>query len=300
MLGSKRLSLIGLDIQAEELNLLHMKKMQQGWKIENFATAKLPAQAMMDGKIIESDCVTSCLKKLVKETGTRGLAAAIALPTSQVISRQISLPDYHDEQMVEAEIHSHLNQYLPGITEEISFDYHLENAQQALLMAAKQDIVSSYVDVVNGSGLLLKIVDVDWCALARVIHFLIGLENKTVGVIDIAENNVRFDIFQNAKRVFTQPIVIDLQCQDVQYTLLKAIFQPVYAAQMSTLVLIGRAMPSQIIHDVLLQQSNLQIVTLDLKSNVKFSKTIIPEHCVKALQRSPISLGLALRDRPLW
>lgn len=172
----KRRTLVGLDIRADELVLTCLRPLRVGWQVQGIASAALPSGIIIEGNIVQVEPLVTILKKLVLETRALGLKAAIALPDSAVIERHISFPRLLKEEEYEAEIHMHLHQYLEGVTEEMYFDYFLEKknteSHQAILIAAKRDLVNRYLDVSNQSGLIVKIVDVEKYALARVIHFL--------------------------------------------------------------------------------------------------------------------------------
>lgn len=310
LLKNKKSSLIGLDIQANEIILTHLRQSKRVLHVEKGAGITLPSGVIVDGKIMDVDCLASIIKTLVTESGAAGCAAAIALSSHLVISRQISLPHACQEE-VEAEIYANLNQYFPGVTDEVYLDYFVHgkdmHAQHALLIAAKKDVVDAYIEAVNRSGLTVKVVEVDWCALLRALGWVVELKDKTLCVLDVSEEGVHLQIFQNLSRIFTQKICLSLYAEDFLKKLgefvgqafqkCNAVFRDI---NIEKLYLIGQALSSRDLQGYLGGLSGCQIEYPNLLSQLQVSSNVNSLDFSRLSPRSWVSVGLALRSCPQW
>ena len=205
-------SLIGLDIQEDEITLLQVKKHKQYPCIEGISAIALPNGVIKEGKILMFEQLVASLSQLRKQAQVTGKNTAIALPQYCVLSKQIQLSRM-PEQEIEIEIQTRLPEYFPGITEEVCFDYIFQR-DDILLVAAKYHVLKEYVDAVTQAGFRVKIVDVAEYALMRALNYYVALKNKTLGLLIVKLDCVQCIVFQDESIVFSQsfPCVIANDC----------------------------------------------------------------------------------------
>jgi type IV pilus assembly protein PilM len=202
-------SLVGLDINPDEIRLLQLNHHQGQWSVENVASIELPAQAIVDGHIKQFDLVQEGLSSLVRNTKTRGAPAAIALPATLVMTQRIKLAAELTADECEAEISENLARYLPITAEELCFDFVnlpvIESTtQEILLIASRQEPLNTYVRLVSAAGLKLRLVDVDSYALLRAVSLsLATVADEIVAVIDVNDGMSRFMVFQTQHIIFS-------------------------------------------------------------------------------------------------
>lgn len=165
-------SLLGLDIQANEVRLLQLQRSKKKQVIKQALALDLPKGAVIDGKIQEAETVSDRLQELVRSSKLQEFGVAIALPVDCVITKRISVIKGLQESELEAEVISHLSHWFPGVTEGLCYDYVMldsndEMQSDVLLAATSFAHLSTHVTVVQNAGLKVQVVDVDRYALAR-------------------------------------------------------------------------------------------------------------------------------------
>ena len=204
----KHSAALGLDINAEGIRLLHLGKHDQTWVIKDYAAMPLPATAIVAGKIQQFASIQQVLKQLVESMHLRGYAVALALPGNTVISQRIALAPQLPLKEYEIAISANLSRYFPGVQEALCFDFMpLDPAyQEVLLVAARQGLLASYLALVQGAGLKVKLVDVDYFALLRAVPLTVTdfTAQSVVGVLHQDAQATDFIIFSDKNILLQQ------------------------------------------------------------------------------------------------
>jgi type IV pilus assembly protein PilM len=212
-LRTKPASCVGLEINADEIRLLHLSHATEGYTILSHAISPLPSQAIVAGRVKRFDLVQSALRTLVANTGTAGLPAAIALPANSVITKRIPLDACLSDWECEVEIQMNLSRYLPGMTEALYLDFARQPAEGAalhdiLLVAARAEEVQMYITLLKAARLHVKIVDVDSHALLRgaalSLDEVLRQSTAVMALWDAGRSVTRFMIFQQSQILFMQ------------------------------------------------------------------------------------------------
>lgn len=201
-------SLIGLDIQQDSVRLVQLKKTKRHYLAEHIAMRTLPSDVFREGKIKEWAMLSQVLTELVQTLGLQGSDTAIHLPANLVRMQQLQLPMGLSQADIEAEIYTHLQRDLPGMTDTLCLDFSLRPSVDAaynavFFAAARQEYVSQYIECVNAAGLKTKIVDVDTYALKRAACFALHLSPQETDVFAMVHvvNKVASLIIFNANEV---------------------------------------------------------------------------------------------------
>ncbi len=100
--------LIGIDISSTSVKMVELSTDGRGsYKLEAYALAPMPVDAMVDGNVVDLEKVADVIKLAWKTLGTREKHVALALPSSAIISKKVlmtaQLPEEDIELQVEAE-----------------------------------------------------------------------------------------------------------------------------------------------------------------------------------------------------
>jgi type IV pilus assembly protein PilM len=206
---TKNQPLVAVDFHNNEISILQLTKKTHSHFLNKLKNVALPLGSIQAGKIHNPNLIQTELAKIVAELDLLGVAAAIALPTKIVITKKIKLPAGLNEEECEAEIISNLNQFFPGLTEQLSFDFTLvkttPNVDEILLTAVRKPDMQLYVDIVEQAGLEVKVVDVDAYALARAVsHAQPALAKVACCIIRIDTGYAQIIVLKHAQVVFTQ------------------------------------------------------------------------------------------------
>ena len=112
--------------------------------------------------------------------------AAVAVPTSSVITRTIPMPAEFKESDVEVNISIEAAQYIPYPIEEIYLDFEMKGPSQAsremqdvMLVATRKENVDTREAALKNAGLIPAIVDIEAYALENSFRLLMEGLPKT-------------------------------------------------------------------------------------------------------------------------
>ncbi len=169
----------GLHIGASSLKLLCLKKADEQFYVEHYATVPLPAGAVVEKEIKNSRAITDAVKQLVAHTKGKIQQVAIALPDNAVISKIIQMESSLSETQLENLIPFEAEQHLPHPLEEVSLDFQVlgtnnknQHLVDILLVASHKDKVASRIAAIAAGGMQVKVVDVESYAIERACQLL--------------------------------------------------------------------------------------------------------------------------------
>lgn len=117
-------SLIGLDISPTAVKLVELgRRGQDDWVLECCAMEPLSPDWIADGSIVNFDEVAAAVRRLLTKSGTHAKQAALALPSSAVITKRVTLPGNLSELEMEILVESEASQYIPFSLEEVQLDF---------------------------------------------------------------------------------------------------------------------------------------------------------------------------------
>lgn len=198
----KKQSLIGIDLTADEIRLVKIAKHKTNSVLIDAAIRPISSGGMRDGKIQDPAKISRAIQEMLSQAGIKKGIAAIALPTNSAMIKRFQIPEGLTIAEWEAELVSRLDYYLPGMTEEVCYDYQMTTAQEMTFIAARQQQLTEYMRVVTNSGLDVKIVDITAHALVRGARLLI--DEPICLLIHLDQQESEFIVFQNEEIIFNQ------------------------------------------------------------------------------------------------
>ena len=204
----KSSSWVGLDIHANEVRLVVLKREKHSICLKSIGVQELKPGVIMDGRIADFEQLQSALRMLVDRTETRGCPTVIALPAQSIITHRIQSPSYLTDKERELEISLNLKNYFPDVTSELAFDFAVLHSSSPseydniVLVAVRLEQLMDFVGVVNKAGLMVKIADIDSFALARSLKWSYPVKN-TIAIFD----GKHFFVFHHHELLFSQSIV---------------------------------------------------------------------------------------------
>lgn len=204
---------LGVDIGSHAVKICELESRNSGLYLTTLGSAQLPAGAVEDGILQDPDIVGSVISNLVKNLKIKGRKAAISISGYSVIVKKISLNSMSDAEM-EDHIHSEAEQYIPFDIDEVYLDF--QNLQtntednertDVMLVAAKKEVVDSYLDMMKKAGLTAGIVDVDAFALENSYEDNFGTE-ETVALVDIGASKMNINIIQNGASLLARDVAV--------------------------------------------------------------------------------------------
>lgn len=214
MLFGKKDDLVGLDIGSRTVKLGEVVGKKGQRILKRFGMADLPQNAIVEGRIKEPQVVADTIKRLVADLKTKEQNVAISISGYSVIIKKIVVNKMTDEELHE-NIQYEAEQYIPFDVQDVNIDFHIlgdheanPNQMSVMLVAAKEDVIDEYIDVVELAGLNPCVLDVDVFVLERVFEDSYLQEEKSIALVDIGANKLNVNIVKNNVSAFTRDVAI--------------------------------------------------------------------------------------------
>lgn len=205
--------ILGLDIGSHSIKIMELKEGKGGvWKLSKFGLHKLPAEAIVDGAIMNSAAVVEGIRDLVARHKIKAREVTTCVSGHSVIIKKITLPSMSDDELAES-IQWEAEQYIPFSVNDVNLDTQVlsrgDDAGQmdVLLVAAKKDVIQEYTAVINEAGLKPLIVDVASFAVENCYDLNDDGENsEVVALVNVGASLVNINILNNGQTAFTRDI----------------------------------------------------------------------------------------------
>ncbi|MFM1991178.1 MAG: hypothetical protein RJA99_4135 [Pseudomonadota bacterium] len=207
--------LLGVDVSASNVKLVELVPGgKAGMRLERYAIEPIERGAIVDGNIEKPEAVADALIRAIRRTGTRTRQAALALPSSAVIAKRITLPAGLLEEDYEAQVETEASQYIPFSIDEVNLDFQVlgpasqsDGDVEVLLAASRKERVEDRVAIAEMAGLRPVVVDVEpYAARISIDHVTRFLPNQGEGMIlavfDIGQNTTNLTIVLNGQTIF--------------------------------------------------------------------------------------------------
>jgi type IV pilus assembly protein PilM len=205
---------IGLDIGSSSIKAVQLKKKGVGWALQAFGMQPLVPQTIVDGTIMDQGAVADAIRALWQRLRLKQKEVAIAIAGHSVIIKKIAVPMMRPEELA-ANIRNEAEHHIPFGKDDVEIDYHVTQAQttsgqtELLLVAAKKEVVSDYIQVVRDAGLIPQVVDV--AAFASQNGFEVNYPlnaQETVVLINIGAAISNINIVRQGVSLFTRDVTI--------------------------------------------------------------------------------------------
>lgn len=212
----KKPELLGIDISTAAIKLLELSRVGSRFRVESYAVAPLPPDAMVDKNITKIEAIGNVIRTVVKQSGTRLKHAAVAVPGSAVIAKVISMPASLSEDELEAQLELEADQYIPYALDEVSLDFVVQGATEknpemvdVLLVASRKENVGDRVAALEVAGLKAEIVDVESYALEHscglVLEQLSEREtDQAIAIADVGATMTTLNVIHNRRIIYTR------------------------------------------------------------------------------------------------
>jgi type IV pilus assembly protein PilM len=205
--------ILGLDIGTSSIKLAELDTSRRGMVLNRFSIIPIPPGAVNGGEITDGTSVTAAIEQLILESKTKRRKVATGMWGTSVIVKKIQMPRM-DEQVVAEQIKWEAEQYIPFDVNEISLEHHiLKNTRggenmEVLLIAAKQEFVFRYLEVIEAAGVKCSCIDVSGFALANCFEFNYGATNEPTALLNIGSGVTNFVVVDKGEAIFSRDIPV--------------------------------------------------------------------------------------------
>jgi type IV pilus assembly protein PilM len=215
-LSQKKQPLIGVDISSTSVKLVELSKSGSKYRVEGYAVESLPPNAVMEKAISDVEAVGEALKRAVRRAGAKTKFCALAVPSSTVITKVITMPSGLDGDELEAQIRVEADQYIPYALEEVNLDFEVvgpsaKNPEliEVLLAASRSENVDMRIAAAEHAGLIPKVMDVEAYAIEHVFPLMAEQlaefnPNAPTAIIDIGATMTSINAVKEEKLIYTR------------------------------------------------------------------------------------------------
>lgn len=225
-LFNRKEPILGIDLSPSAVKLIELSRSGPRYRVEAFAIEPLGEGMMEDRNPVDPEMVGEVIKRAWRNSGTRVRRAAVAVPTSGVITRTVPMPASFSESDIETNISFEASQYIPYPIEEVYLDFEVKGASQAssdmqdvMLVVTRKENVDTREAALKEAGLIPVVVDVEAYALENTFRLLMdGLPRPSEGgqlslskaresltaLVDVGATITKLYILQGERVIFTR------------------------------------------------------------------------------------------------
>lgn len=206
---------VGLDIGSSAIKVVQLKDAGKGgFELVNFGIEPLPAQAIVDGTIMNQSAVVEAIREVARRMKVRQKEVGIAIAGHSVIIKKISVPVMTQEEL-EEQITWEAEHHIPFDKEDVELDYQVLNPRtpqgqmDILLVAAKKEVVHDYAAVAREAGFKPTVVDVAaFCVQNGFEANYTPAETETCALINVGASISTINIVSRGMSLFTRDVTI--------------------------------------------------------------------------------------------
>jgi type IV pilus assembly protein PilM len=207
--------LIGLDIGVSSVKVSVMSGGGKKFQIDAFATIDLAEAVIIEDEIQKKEDVIAAIVEAVDKLKTKTRSCCLGVSGANTMTKRLQVPEGTKEEM-EDHITWESEQYIPfGVDDsEVANQILGKNeggGAEALLVAARTDMIESFMEVAKEAKLTVKIVDLKCLALNNIFEALYAEEmeeyNETGAiVIDFGAQTTQVVVLKNGGPLLTKEI----------------------------------------------------------------------------------------------
>lgn len=195
MLGRKK-GLLGLDIGSSSLKIATVARKGKQPVVKELWEKEFPPDTIVEGEIMDRETVIQFIQEFIDEKKPKTRDVATFLPANKgVILKRVKTEKMPVEEARES-IKWNADQYIPYDPSEVSLDVAIvnpnagENEMEAILVAARSDILTDYLSLLREANMNPQVVDISILVLHNIYelnHMEKGKE-EVVALIHIGKN----------------------------------------------------------------------------------------------------------------
>jgi len=205
---------IGLDIGSSAVKMIEIDRSKK-YTLDFAGIAPLPDGVVVDKSIKKPDIIRNAINSLYKNSKTSSKKVATSLAGKSVIIKQVSMSSMGDSQL-EKQIQLEAEPYIPFDIKDVNLDWYImgerperEGTMDVVLVAAKKDYMTEYLDLISSLGLVPIVVDVDPFALEVMYEFSYpNVQEEVVALVNVGASTININILKSGASLYTRDLPI--------------------------------------------------------------------------------------------
>ena len=208
---------VGLDIGTSGVRAAELSLGRGAATLERFGQVALPAGAVHDGEVVDSDAVGAALKQLWAQAKFSSKKVVLGVANQKVVVRQVDVPWLPEDELRKS-LAFQVADFIPMAAEEAILDFHpLEEFTndsggrmlRMLLVAASRDMVGNALAAVKVAGLDPHMVDLTSFAVLRAMVGEGSVASPTAeALVDVGANVTNIVVHQGGVPRFVRILML--------------------------------------------------------------------------------------------
>jgi type IV pilus assembly protein PilM len=209
-------SIVGVDIGAHSIKVCELSGTPGKFKVERFGVFTLSEAALIEDEIQKPSEMIEGIQEAFKRAGIKSKTVCLGLFGPNTMTKRLPVPDGTKEE-IEDHIMWEVEQYITFGADDSMIDFSVmeENdagGRDALVAAARSDVVDSYMDLFKEAKLSVKVVDLNVIALSNAFEeaYSKNLDEYSEGtlLIDFGAQTTKVIVYKRGGPIFTKEIPI--------------------------------------------------------------------------------------------
>ncbi|HXH73328.1 MAG TPA: type IV pilus assembly protein PilM [Bacteriovoracaceae bacterium] len=209
-------SIVGVDIGAHSIKVCELSGSAGKFKIERFGAYTLSEAALIEDEVQKPSEIVEGLLEAFTKSGIKSKMVCLGLFGPNTMTKRLPVPEGSKEE-IEDHVMWEVEQYITFGADDSQIDFALleenENgSRDALVAAAKNDMVQGYIDLFKDAKLNVKIVDLNVLALSNLFEEVYSkdLEEYSLGtlLLDLGAQSTRIVVYKRGGPIFTKEIPV--------------------------------------------------------------------------------------------
>lgn len=308
-------SVIGIDIHSSAVSLLELSCHEGQYCVEGYARQRLLPNVIKLHSIQDVGAISNTIQALRSHVTSSPKQVILAVPSATTINKWLQISASLPESDIEEAVLLVAEKDIPYPLDEINLDFNIIGLSKThpamldvLVVACRSRHVNQRIEAVRNAGILVNVVDVDVCAIERVLHYCVdSLPNKHHGILvylNIKEHSVDFLIYDEWQILVSHEETLN-DVRLLQFNLLfnqikrmlNYLLSTIPHKQMKHLILTSCVHLPDLAHHLSLDL-NVQIHLADPFSQMTYSKKVDRDAIKRDNSLLMTVCGLALRGYP--
>lgn len=206
----KSTELVGVDIGSSSVKVAELRRKGKGLELLAAGVAELDSGWIRDGEIRNVPAVSGVLSRLLEERGVMARDVATSVAGNAVMVRRLSVPEAEGDALGEAIVEEARRQFSSDVSE-LNIDYQVlgpgmaPKTLDAMLVAARREMVEHRAEVVTAAGRNPAIVDLDAFAVETAFENAYQpARGQSVALINLGASLINVSIVRDGAPVFTR------------------------------------------------------------------------------------------------
>jgi type IV pilus assembly protein PilM len=206
----------GIDIGSHSIKVCEISGSPGKFKVDKFGTFVLSEAAIIEDEFQKPSEIVEGLQEAIKRAGIKSKTGCLGLYGPNTMTKRLNVPEGTKEE-IEDHIMWEAEQYITFGADESQISFHLigdneGGGKDALVAAARTDVVESFSNILNEAKIAPKIIDLNVIALSNVFEevFRNDLEEYSQGslILDLGAQSTKVIIYKRGGPIFTKELSI--------------------------------------------------------------------------------------------